>query len=456
MSARSGGPGCSSLGGGWLSELGPWVPDASGGLRRNEYAWTSAGANLLFLESPAGVGFSYSNRSADAVVGDGRTAADARAFLLGFMRRFPGLAASDLYIAGESYAGHYVPTLAAAILDGNTGAVAGGDGYLNLKGVLIGNAWTDAAIDNLGAAQHWYSHYHISSEAFNGMTAACNFSKVGPVRAAGRARSKLLLKGKAVTTSNSRTAPAAPAPAPAPDADACDAACDLAVAQMGDIDIYDLFGDVCPAATGGQVTALLRALAVSSSGSTAARLLERSRVVAASQVLALTAHPFTDGAADGSGFPFQDACVDDYVAAYLNRADVRAALRISRPGTWQMCTDSIQYSYDDLLSSMLPVHRRLLDSKKLRILIFSGDVDGIVPTSGTRAWVESLQLPVVKRWRPWSMTGGDHLGTQVGGYVTEYEGLLFATVRGAGHMVPTTQPARALHLFRSFLRDEPL
>ena len=114
-------------------------------------AWSRT-ANMLFLDSPAFVGFSYSNSSADKKVGDARTASDARLFLLGFLQKFPGFATTPLYIAGESYAGHYVPNLAAAILAGN----AAGTGHLNLQGVMIGNAWTDAPTDNLGAAVHWW------------------------------------------------------------------------------------------------------------------------------------------------------------------------------------------------------------------------------------------------------------------------------------------------------------
>lgn len=62
------GPGCSSLGGGFLSELGPFYPTPHGQLQVNDYAWNHK-ANVLFIEAPAFVGFSYSNSSKDRVVG---------------------------------------------------------------------------------------------------------------------------------------------------------------------------------------------------------------------------------------------------------------------------------------------------------------------------------------------------------------------------------------------------
>ena len=67
----------------------------------------------------------------------------------------------------------------------------------------------------------------------------------------------------------------------------------------------------------------------------------------------------------------------------------------------------------------------------LRILVFSGDVDGILPVVGTRRWVAGLGLRTLKAWRPWfSKTG------QVAGHVVEYDqSLTFASVRNAGHMV---------------------
>ena len=56
---------------------------------------------------------------------------------------------------------------------------------------------------------------------------------------------------------------------------------------------------------------------------------------------------------------------------------------------------------------MLPKYHDILRHEAgLDILIFSGDVDGIVPVIGTRRWLASLQLPILKEWRPWySLTG---------------------------------------------------
>ena len=62
---------------------------------------------------------------------------------------------------------------------------------------------------------------------------------------------------------------------------------------------------------------------------------------------------------------------------------------------------------DDLFTSMLPKYHDILRHEAdLDILIFSGDVDGIVPVIGTRRWLASLELPIIKEWRPWySHTG---------------------------------------------------
>ena len=94
-----------------------------------------AAANVLFLESPAGVGFSYSNRTSDYdTSGDRRTAEDNYKFLVHWLERFPEYKDRDFYISGESYAGHYVPQLAHTILYYNNKA---NKTIINLKGILV-------------------------------------------------------------------------------------------------------------------------------------------------------------------------------------------------------------------------------------------------------------------------------------------------------------------------------
>ncbi|KAK3421945.1 hypothetical protein EUGRSUZ_G02537, partial [Eucalyptus grandis] len=60
------GPGCSSLGFGAFEEHGPFRPAGDGGLTKNEFSWNKV-SNMLYVESPIGVGFSYSNTTSDYV-----------------------------------------------------------------------------------------------------------------------------------------------------------------------------------------------------------------------------------------------------------------------------------------------------------------------------------------------------------------------------------------------------
>ena len=83
-----GGPGCSGLVGAF-TENGPFRPEKDGKtLSPNPYSWNAA-ANVIYLESPSGVGFSYSEDKADYNVGDDRTSMDTLNFLYLFFEEFP-------------------------------------------------------------------------------------------------------------------------------------------------------------------------------------------------------------------------------------------------------------------------------------------------------------------------------------------------------------------------------
>ena len=103
-------------------------------------------ANVLFLESPAGVGFSYSNTTSDyEKSGDKRTAEDNYVFLVNWLERFSEYKDREFYISGESYAGHYVPELAHTILYHNKKAKKT---IINLKGILV-RAFLSQSVDKL-------------------------------------------------------------------------------------------------------------------------------------------------------------------------------------------------------------------------------------------------------------------------------------------------------------------
>uniref|UniRef100_A0A453QZ57 Carboxypeptidase n=1 Tax=Aegilops tauschii subsp. strangulata TaxID=200361 RepID=A0A453QZ57_AEGTS len=102
----NGGPGCSSIAFGVGEEVGPFHVNADGkGVHMNPYSWNQV-ANILFVDSPVGVGYSYSNTSADILSnGDERTAKDSLVFLTKWLKRFPQYKEREFYLTGESYAG---------------------------------------------------------------------------------------------------------------------------------------------------------------------------------------------------------------------------------------------------------------------------------------------------------------------------------------------------------------
>ncbi|KAH8602420.1 Alpha/Beta hydrolase protein [Bisporella sp. PMI_857] len=127
----NGGPGCSSLTGLFL-ELGPASIDKNLKIVHNPYSW-NANASVIFLDQPVNVGYSYSGSSVSNTVAAGK---DVYALLTLFFKQFPEYATQDFHIAGESYAGHYIPVFTSEILSHKKRNI-------NLKSVLIGNGLTD-------------------------------------------------------------------------------------------------------------------------------------------------------------------------------------------------------------------------------------------------------------------------------------------------------------------------
>ncbi|KAK1664671.1 hypothetical protein QYE76_052830 [Lolium multiflorum] len=397
----NGGPGCSSVGYGAASELGPLrVSRFAAGLEFNKFAWNKE-ANLLFLESPVGVGFSYTNTSSDLTsLSDDFVAQDAYNFLVNWFKRFPQYKDREFYISGESYAGHYVPQLADLVYERNKDRKANTyinfKGFffffffeLNFKGFIVGNPITDDYYDSKGLAEYAWSHAVVSDELYDQIKKVCDFR-----------------------ASNWT--------------DDCDKAMSTIFRQYHEIDIYNIYAPKCN----------LAQTSVSSSADEALKYSDHE--------------PFRRRIRMFSGY---DECYSSYAQKYFNKADVQIALHANlngmHPGKWQVCSDSILRSYNFSVVSVLPIYAKLIKAG-LRVWLYSGDADGRVPVIGSRYCVEALALPIKTQWQPW------YLNQQVAGRFVEYHGMTMVTIRGAGHLVPLNKPAEGLTLIDTFLLGKQL
>ncbi|KAG0611698.1 hypothetical protein M758_7G159200 [Ceratodon purpureus] len=380
----NGGPGCSSMAYGFAEEIGPFFINPGGKtLRRNPHAANKA-ANVLFVESPAGVGFSYTNTSSDLVTsGDNRTAIDNFTFVRNWFKRFPHYKGRPFFLTGESYAGYYVPQLARLIHRHNK--VLPSDEKINFKGFMVGNPVIDAYNDNWGYIDFLYHHAMISDVTYSKMKEVCNFTH------------------DSVQLSH----------------DCIQLMYYEADNEYGIIDPYSIYAPAC----------------VQDSSTDTKRPVRKRRLF--NPVLGHVRRQE------------YDPCTYDYAVFYFNRPDVQMAMHANVSGhisyPWGGCSDPLFTNWQDSAASVLPIYEELLEAG-LRLWVFSGDADSIVPVTGSRYGLASLKLPTVVPWYSW------YHHQQVGGREIVYKGnLTLVTVRGAGHEVPLLKPAEWLQVFESFL-----
>lgn len=107
---------------------------------------------MIYIESPAGVGYSWTSTVMPEYTDDS-SAEDNYLAIKAFYEKFPEYRDNDFFISGESYAGVYVPFLAHKIAVEHKD-----DNIIPLKGILIGNGVTDLDYDDtsLWAMGFWH------------------------------------------------------------------------------------------------------------------------------------------------------------------------------------------------------------------------------------------------------------------------------------------------------------
>jgi carboxypeptidase C (cathepsin A) len=388
----NGGPGCSGLVG-FFTEQGPFRPNKDMTISMNEHAWNKV-SNMVFIEAPAGVGFSKPGSPADLKTGDEQTAIDNYNLIQAFLKRFPEFAKTEVVLTSESYGGHYLPTLAKQIVDENT---AGKNPKINFKGFAVGNPYTDSYSAGPSGVETWWGHQLVSKPLYDQYTKACAGDKVNSLE--------------------------------------CQAKQAEIQSAIGNLNPYALDFPVCTEATD----------AKHKSGRAQRIWLKNAEMKARgfddADVKLLLGPLHTDS---------YQPCEDNYAIAYLNQKDVKKAIHVDVSMRWDECSSTLDYNFGQ--NSTAPIYNYLVDGGYgLDILVYSGDDDSVCSTLGTQSWIWGLGYDVSNtNWQPYIVD------QQVSGYLTKWKNtkLGFLTVHNAGHEVPTYQPIVALDLFTRFLKGE--
>ena len=135
---------------------------------------------------------------------------------------------------------------------------------------------------------------------------------------------------------------------------------------------------------------------------------------------------------------------------FLNDAEVRTAMHI--PTTvqeWTMCKDNFNYTMFENATMSIWDNQDLYN--KYRMMKYSGDKDGCVPTTGTLGWINSLGRPK-SDWRAWFLEDKKTLA----GYTQEHDGLTFISVHGAGNKGTQDHREAGLIMINYFMSGQEL
>ena len=126
-----GGPGASSMFGLFV-ETGPFNADADLNLVARNLSWTNTN-NMLYIDSPTGTGFSFTDDEAGYATNQDDVARDLYSALTQFFAAFEMFQDNAFYVTGESYGGKYVPAISYKLHVENPTAEL----KVNLKGMAI-------------------------------------------------------------------------------------------------------------------------------------------------------------------------------------------------------------------------------------------------------------------------------------------------------------------------------
>ncbi|KAL9932251.1 hypothetical protein V8E36_009023 [Tilletia maclaganii] len=403
----NGGPGCSSAVG-LFQELGPCaVPLRNGvmpsgppinGTVFNPHAWNSQ-SSIIFIDQPVGVGFSYTRYGVHTYDAD-QGAVDVYAFLRIFFSAFPKFAGNDFVMTAESYGGRYIPRYAAEVVDRNAAIVQ----KAARKGEEVDNSklinLKSVAIGNgLTARSHQMTSYYDMTCTRNGGTEA-------PVLPISTCKRMEVWKKK------------------------CDEVLPKYCRDNFAFDDCAMHTEACANELMGPYFTTKR-------------------------------NPYNIADDCKSGLN-PNLCyeVSADIRAYLDRPDVReliGAASLDQIGNFTTCSPEVGRGFaaagDNLVDNVGYVSGLL--ERGIKVLIYVGTLDWICNWIGNKGWLFEMDWSgqaafLAAKNYGWVVDG------EVAGETQSAEGLTWATVLGAGHMVPYDKPVQAKHLLYRWLAGEAL
>lgn len=375
-----GGPGASGVGIGNFQEVGPLDTD----LKPRKTTWLQK-ADLLFVDSPVGTGFSYVENSSLAATTDAEVTTDLLSFLKDLFGTNSTLQKRPLFIVGESYGGKHASMIGLAL----SKAIAAGEMKANLGGVLLGDSWISPVdyVFSWGPLLVDVSRLEADDkDGANSMALQIEQQvKSGDYIQATDSWSKL----ESFIGSNSNN-----------------------------VDFYNFLLD-SSADPLSAATSTLQSMAIGTPGHY-------------SQYLSSKKNKKENGGFD----------LDNFMNGVI-----REKLKVIPSNkTWGDQSGLVfQKLESDFMKSAVDQVDELL-SRGESVTIYNGQVDLICATIGTEAWVQKLKWQGLQEFNSIRRTPLYCNGSETKGFVKSYKNLRFFWVLGAGHFVPADQPCIALNM----------
>eukprot|EP01064_Diplonema_japonicum_P039072 TRINITY_DN9702_c0_g5_i1.p1 TRINITY_DN9702_c0_g5~~TRINITY_DN9702_c0_g5_i1.p1 ORF type:complete len:464 (+),score=157.16 TRINITY_DN9702_c0_g5_i1:43-1434(+) len=391
----NGGPGSSSVAYGFWTEHGPFrLADDGQGSYKPElypYSWNRI-ANVIYLEAPAGVGFSFSaDESKYHNITDAQSSHDNFLFLQAFFSVFTQFKTNDFYITAESYGGHYGPTLAEQLIDNAND--------INMKGLLIGNPGINSDwyynVNQYAWVTFMWSHGLIPAPQYFKAVDACGWNQFF-----NNCSKDFTHPSPACLDATSKATQRIPSP----------------------LDPYNVLVPTCHGNNEGEKF-----------------------------VKEYTPQFYEMTKKLGTNITY-NPCISDWTAKYMNRPDVLKAVHAdvhytrkwpNHPAGWYY-NEGVEGAKKDIA---LLYPKFFSKRPTWKQIVVSGTADSAVPFLGTERWMNCLGRPIKKDSYAWK------LNKDVAGMVKEWDMITLVTVKGCGHTIPTYCPEKGFAFFENWLTN---